>query len=451
MNANTAARLSERTLLCLVLALSWGTQACAAVRVKANAPAIAKEETTRKSSGVQQVHRAPAVLSLADAVFLGLRKNNSIRSAYVDRVAQKFDLLVAENQFSPRGSLNGEASHSVLGSLTTDTVSLGPSLNAVTPLGTSFNFVWDNTATRTGTASTIASAVSIGVVQPLLRGAGTDVNLAPVRSAELGEDVSRLHLRATVAQAITDIIAAYRELVRSRLSQKLAEDSAARAQALIDIDQNLILAGRMARMEIVQAQADLEGQKLLVLQSKSQVEAARLALAVLLDIELEAPIGVDEALNPMQSTIVLQQAITIALRRRPDYLAQKDAIEQARLGIVVAENQRLWDLSLVGSGRLGRQYSSAAFARSSRTTIADGSAGVSLSVPDQRSDHRTGSRSRLGVSARCHDSIGGRPTRLGAANQRFGQRHKPSLAAGGRRSTRRSSRGQRREYRTAET
>ncbi|MCH4587912.1 TolC family protein, partial [Achromobacter xylosoxidans] len=49
-------------------------------------------------------YQAPAVLgdgvvdlTLTDAVFLGLRANRGIRSAYLTRVAQKFDLRVAED------------------------------------------------------------------------------------------------------------------------------------------------------------------------------------------------------------------------------------------------------------------------------------------------------------------------------------------------------------------
>ena len=40
-------------------------------------------------------------LTLGDAVFLGLRDNRAIRSAYLERIAQKFDLRVAADAFNP--------------------------------------------------------------------------------------------------------------------------------------------------------------------------------------------------------------------------------------------------------------------------------------------------------------------------------------------------------------
>ncbi len=46
-------------------------------------------------------------LTLSDAIYLGLRDNRAIRSAYLDRIAQKFDLRVAEDRFTPKLVLSG--------------------------------------------------------------------------------------------------------------------------------------------------------------------------------------------------------------------------------------------------------------------------------------------------------------------------------------------------------
>ena len=40
-------------------------------------------------------------LKVSDAIFLALRENRSIKSAYIDRIAQKYTLSVAEDQFNP--------------------------------------------------------------------------------------------------------------------------------------------------------------------------------------------------------------------------------------------------------------------------------------------------------------------------------------------------------------
>ena len=40
-------------------------------------------------------------------MFLGLRGNRTIQSAYLDRIAQKYDLRVAEDYFNPKLVLGG--------------------------------------------------------------------------------------------------------------------------------------------------------------------------------------------------------------------------------------------------------------------------------------------------------------------------------------------------------
>jgi len=46
-------------------------------------------------------------LTLAKAVALGLRGNRTIRSAYLQRISQRFDLKVAEEQFDPQFNVQG--------------------------------------------------------------------------------------------------------------------------------------------------------------------------------------------------------------------------------------------------------------------------------------------------------------------------------------------------------
>ena len=91
------------------------------------------------------------------------------------------------------------------------------------------------------------------------------------------------------------------------------------------------------------------------MQDELQVETARFALATFLDINLRTNIRTIDRIDVKKETADVNVALDIALKRRPDYLAQLDVVEQGRLGIVVAENQRLWDLSLIGGASLGRQ------------------------------------------------------------------------------------------------
>ncbi len=75
---------------------------------------------------------APVEMTLADAVFIALRNNLSIRSAYMDRVAQKSDLLVSEDIFMPDLNLEGGLRRNASLSKTFDPYGTNSTRNVVT-------------------------------------------------------------------------------------------------------------------------------------------------------------------------------------------------------------------------------------------------------------------------------------------------------------------------------
>lgn len=328
--------------------------------------------------------REPAVttriLSLGEAVSIGLRNNPSVRSAYAGRSAERFDLRVAEDVFTPHATLGGTAGGQHIAGLTTQSADVSPGVAWTSPVGTSVTFAWGNTATHAPGLDGRTSVLLLGVSQPLLRGAGLDVNTAPVRNARLAEDLNQLRLRATVADTVTTIVATYRMLLRAQESKILADSATTRAQALVDIDEELIQAGRMAEVELVQVQADVENQRIAALQAEAQVEATRIALAALLDLDLSTTIVARDTLKPTQTSIPVDKALQIAFVRRPDYLGQVLLVEQAKLGITIANDGLLWDLSLYGTGRLGRQTAAPGLL-STATKVADAAVGLQLNVP----------------------------------------------------------------------
>jgi outer membrane protein TolC len=368
---------------CICLALSVFGSLGFVDRVAAAEGSIAPQQVTRKHDSVAKSPRTrPALaLSLTDAVFLALRKNLAIRNAYVDRIAQQYDLKVAEDTFSPHATLAGSTLSQTSSGFNVGQATLSPNVTVLTPIGTQLTFAWDNSISLSSGALTRSTTPSASFIQPLLRGGGLDANLAPVQNARLTEHINQLTLRTTISQTITSVILAYRDLMRSERAKALAENAVVRAQALIDTDNALIQAGRMATMEIVQAQAGLENQKLAVLQSAQQLEVSRLALATLLNIDLATEIIVRDKLEPAKATVSLEEALKIAFKRRPDYLSQQDVVEQGRLGITLATNQRLWDISVFGSGSVGKQFTSGGGLPRSSSTIVNGAVGVNLNAP----------------------------------------------------------------------
>lgn len=54
------------------------------------------------------LHAQKIEMTLGDAIYLGLRNNRAIRSAYLNRISQKFDLTVSQDRFNPKLTLSGK-------------------------------------------------------------------------------------------------------------------------------------------------------------------------------------------------------------------------------------------------------------------------------------------------------------------------------------------------------
>jgi outer membrane protein TolC len=286
-------------------------------------------------------------VSLADAVALGLRDNRTIRSAYLERVAQKFDLVVARRQFLPKLNIVAGVSRDRFGGVSSTTTTLAPTGTWLLPTGATVQFSWARTGASAGLAPGVAESSAVSVSQPLLRGAGLGVNQAPIRIAALQEQINHLGLKTTVSDTVTQIVLAYRALMQAQGVVHLAEDSVQRADALVATNQALIDAGRMAAADILQTKADAATQRLALLQAKQQQASAQLALLRLMGLDLHTNLIAADAADPQPMIVDLDRVIALALDNRTDVLAQRKVVEQDQQSAMVARNNRLWDLSVV--------------------------------------------------------------------------------------------------------
>jgi len=288
-------------------------------------------------------------LSLADAVFIGLRDNRTVKSAYITRVAEKFDLYVAKARFRPTASLEGEVDATRDSGVGGSTVSLTPTATWLIPTGAQFQASFTRLDDRTGGMDAGTTIATLSVTQPLLRGGGIAVNTAPVKIAELQERINQLTLKSTVIDTVTNIIVAYRTLAAAQQELVIADQSLNRSRSQLQTNQALIDAGRMAAAEIVQTQADIANQQVALLQAEQARNSAQLALLRLLAMDLHTNVVAADAIDVRHLTIDLDHVIGVALENRPDYLSARRALEQGRQSLIVAKNDRLWTLSAIAS------------------------------------------------------------------------------------------------------
>ena len=347
---------------------------CAAADVVINPSAPSSSRSVSLNAQVTSV-------TLGDAVYLGLRNNPAIRSAYLQRVAQKFDLRVAEDTFNPKLTLNSYYRSTRGTADNTRNANVAPATSLLGEYGTRLSMGWTqqlNTADRAGRYR--SDGLDLAIIQPLMRGAGWDATTAPLRLSRLAEQANRLNLKATVAQTISQVIATYRELLRAQEQLSIVQDALKRSGTLLAVNKALIAAGRMAEFEIVQTEADIATQQLGVEEAQNQLDSSRLALLRLLALDLSTPIRATEALEAKPMQIDKRQAFNLAQNQQPEYLAALLGSQQADLNLVIAKDSGRWQVDLVaGANQLRDTYNNDNGSGNNRTW--NSYAGVQVQIP----------------------------------------------------------------------
>lgn len=295
-------------------------------------------------------------LTLGDTIYLALRNNPAIRSAYLQRILDKFDLQIAEDAFHPKLTLrSGFMRHQAM-QASGHEANMEAESNLLTRYGTQLSLSWTQRLQRDSETGRMRSdGVNFAVIQPLLRGAGEEANMAPLQQAKISEQINQLMLKDSVSQTVGSIIYAYRDLLRAQESLTLAQDALARARNLLSINQALIDAGQMAAFELVQTEAEIASQELATEEAKNNLYLSKQALLRLTGIDLATNIQASESLQISRITLNAQRAIRLAEQQQPQFLATVLGGQQAALGLIQARDRQKWALSLVAGANQRRE------------------------------------------------------------------------------------------------
>ncbi len=182
--------------------------------------------------------------------------------------------------------------------------------------------------------------------QPLLRNAGIRINQASIDLARINEKFNIEGLKSTLNNTITEAIIAYRELIRTQEQVKIEQLSLKNAQDSLEINQALIQAGRLAPVEIIQNQTDIANRQVSLLSAQNQLESRRLALLAILDIDKNTNIEAETIPLVKPVALNIDQLRNIALSTQPEYLQAQFSVDQSKLNLMLAEDNKRWDLNL---------------------------------------------------------------------------------------------------------
>jgi outer membrane protein TolC len=320
-------------------------------------------------------------MTMADCIATTVRENRTIKNAYLDRIVQKYDLRVAEDKFNPKMLLSPGVQTSG-GSGTTPNSAVTGLSGTVTeqlPTGAAINLSAKHDITSTDNVRPgRAYGWNISLTQPLLKGAGLEVNTASVIFARRSEQGNILSLKSTLMDTLTAVVTSYRSYIQAIKSLEISRQSLERSKELIETNKELIAAGRMAAIESVQSEADVAGKEFDLLSSENSVDAARLALTKAIDIDKNTRIIPVEETGIPAVPYTLEQGKKLAFENRPDYQSSLLGYENAKLQLVIAKNSTLWDLSLTGG--YGENYTREGVP-DSNSYAGTWNAGLRLTVP----------------------------------------------------------------------
>lgn len=316
------------------------------------------------SSEVQSAPSVPDVaevdginLTLKEVIFLALENNRTIKNQYLERIVERQELAVAEDKFNPdfTPSLSIGWDNTTQGNLTTMNRGLKLSAKVLVkiPTGGVLNLEWEGQRQQenyqgSGSSDQDVLRQNLALVfnQPLLRGAGETVNRAPIEIARIQETINLLNLKSILINKITEIIIAYRDLLRAQEQVKIEKQSLKTAQEQVETTKVLIQAGRLPRTELITVQTRVANQALSLLSAQNNLKKQQLNLLELLDIDQEVNIVASENLDIQLTPFNPDELKQLGLENQPSYLQAKLKLEQSKMNLIVAENNRRWNIDL---------------------------------------------------------------------------------------------------------
>jgi len=328
-----------------------------------------------------QADRREAI-ALADAVLRALEYNLDISISRQTKESRLTDIIAEQAKFDPLLSLNGQYNRAVqplnrpilgFGGNTViggeppkfDQNSSQVTLDVTQNLLTGANYDLNFSPSRVFVAGDpqflynpgYQSGLVFTLTQPLLRNFGTDVNKTFIRIAQNTAKVEEQVFADRVMTVIATVEQTFWELVFANENQKVAQAALKAAEELLASNRAKAKAGVMAIVEVLQAEAAVASRVEQVLVAEKAIRDQEDQFRRLLnptEAELRQEVRLAPLDKPVQALepISVEEAIDIAIERRPEVLQASKNIETSKLNVKYAKNQLLPNLSFQGTSGL---------------------------------------------------------------------------------------------------
>jgi outer membrane protein TolC len=354
----------------------------AAAPARAEEPDQALDEILRRpelSTSAGEV--TPQPLGLSEAIQLAAHQNLGIELQRQQAAVASANIGVALGRFEPSltafyGHSNTDApppltplgQHIAQSQLNVDSDMWSVALSTQLPTATQLSVGWTNlrnASTASGAALTnplvFNSGLSFNLVQPLLRGFAFDLAVprADLLRAQVASRRAALDVRAALIATITATEDAYWDLLRALKEAEVRRTSLELARQQRLLSEKLIESGSLARSDLIAAESTLAQRELAVIDADATIARSADQLRRVLNLprsEWARPLLVVDVPRYEEPRMNLDEAMTLALKNRPELAQRRIDIERTSIDLRTARADRLPSLDLGFSyGLTGQQ------------------------------------------------------------------------------------------------
>jgi len=320
-------------------------------------------------------YRSRHYLTIRDCVRMGLQQNLDIGIQRLNPMIAAADILAAEGIFDvnwrtsmtesrterPQGvSAFGGGVFPTAGSDSrTDTFETG--FSGKSPLGTTYDLGLTiqrfNTSPKPNPSNLETlqwtSFAGIELTQPLAKGFGWDVNTFEIRVARKSKDISYMQFVQQVMATVAAIQSSYYDLIYDYDNVRVKQQSVELAKRFLDESRKRFEVGTMARLDIVQAEAEVAQREGDLIDAVRNLDLRQAAFKQLISRDV-VPMR-DALVVPVDRPSVVPQPINAldniraGLENRPEYLQRRLELERSHIYVKYYRNSLLPGVDLTGS------------------------------------------------------------------------------------------------------
>jgi len=298
-------------------------------------------------------HQMPAIsksLSLREAIALSLRTNPAVQIAELQRILDKFGLETSLQKYRIQWSPLTFTSTIANQALPTWSASTGIAVNA--PTGTSVSIQHANNLLGGMGKNTLS------MTQQLMKDFGLKNGRVIYQNAIDNEQSARLAFKASVITDVINVINAYNTLVADYKQLDISERSLRGQEDTFKQMQLKVKVGQSAPGDLTQQQVTLETTRLGLVTQEQTVKNDYQSFLTTLGLPSYSHIVIDKAIGINNESVPnLKKCIAIALVNNVAYQQALLSFNITKRGLITAENDRKWSLSIASNVTLGTERS----------------------------------------------------------------------------------------------